>query len=205
MWKIPICAAGFCGFWLFLWKAQWQKSLLGSEEDYTAQGLCQQPQAGTRNAGSQLCTPCPLPASSSTGRVDGATAIPLPSHSRPLEQGREQGRAEGDTLCNKLSPLLLPTSGSRSFPLLYGHNRFPGGLPKPSLELLSSGRGELTSGPAGSAPWAGGAQHVLPTALSTFSLLLINSSSGPALFGETSQIQRGTTTSAPVQCPGTEW
>lgn len=60
-------------------------------------------------------------------------------------------------------------------------------------------------GPARSAPCAGGAQHVLLTALSTFSLLLINSSSGPALSGKTSQIQQGTTTSAPVQCPGTEW
>lgn len=96
-WKIDTCAAGFCGFWLFLWKAQWLKSLLGSE-DYTAQGLCQQAQGMwdlSRATPMSLASSAPQDERVEQERFSCLLLIPGP-WSRA-----EQSRA---TLCNKLSP-----------------------------------------------------------------------------------------------------
>lgn len=78
--------------------------------------------------------PCQLPAHRMSGGSSSrspALAFQAPGAVRGAGQSRDAVR--------QTVPLLLPTSDSFSFPLLYGHDRLPGGFPKASPALLSSG------------------------------------------------------------------
>lgn len=101
-----------------------QSQLLESEE-YTAQGLCQQPQTGTGNMGSQLCIPMALASfqlhSMSRWSNNRSPALSFQAPGAGQGAGQSRGRC--------CVPFLLPTSDSLSFPLLYGQHRLPGGFP----------------------------------------------------------------------------